>query len=176
VRLRKTTALLLALAAAAIAGCGSDDEQGGPIPQQAAADLQSRLDEVERRMDAGGGACADIANDSAPAVSSIVESLPQKVDPDVRQALQDGFDRLFTLTGEQCDVDKGQETEQEPEPPPQTETETVPQTETETVPTVPETTPETTPTTPEEPPIEPTVPDEGGDDGDGGAAVPEGQG
>ncbi len=70
----------------------------------------------------------------------------------MRSALRDSFDRLFELSQQQCDEQKGQRTET-------TETETEPETvetvtETETVPTTPtetETTPtetETTPTTP----------------------------
>ena len=113
-RFRTSTALLIALVAATAAGCGSDDEKGSPLPEQAVVDLESRLDEVERRMTAGGGACADITNDSAPAVDGIIQSLPSDVDPDLRQALEDGFSRLFTLTAEQCDETKGQQTEPEP--------------------------------------------------------------
>jgi hypothetical protein len=169
VRLRTTTALLIALVAATAAGCGSEDEKGSPLPEQAVVDLESRLAEVERRMTAGGGACADITNDSAPAVDGIIQSLPSDVDPDVRQALEDGFSRLFTLTAEQCDETKGEQTEPEPAPEPQPETDT--QTETipsETIPT------ETTPTIPEQPPIEPVPPeqDPSGDGGNGGAVSP----
>jgi hypothetical protein len=122
---------MLALAAGLSAGCGSDDEdEGAPIPQQAAADLESRLAEVERRLDAGGeGACADIQDDTKPAVESIVASLPSDVDADVRDALQESFDRLFQLSEQQCDEEEGQETEAEPPPVIETETET-----TETVP------------------------------------------
>jgi hypothetical protein len=174
VRLRTTTALLIALVAATAAGCGSEDEKGSPLPEQAVVDLESRLDEVERRMTAGGGACADITNDSAPAVDGIIQSLPSDVDADVRQALEDGFTRLFTLTAEQCDETKGQQTEPEPAPEPETDTqtETIPS---ETIPT------ETTPTIPEEPPIETVPPEEnpsgdGGDGGDGGAASPQDEG
>jgi hypothetical protein len=166
VRFRASTALLIALVAATAAGCGSDDEKGSPLPEQAVVDLESRLDEVERRMTAGGGACADITNDSAPAVDGIIQSLPSDVDPDIRQALEDGFSRLFTLTAEQCDETKGQQTEPEPAPQPEpdtnTETETIP---TETIPT------ETTPTIPEQP-IEPLPPEENpSGEGDNGGAV-----
>jgi hypothetical protein len=170
VRFCTSTALLLALGALTAAACGSEERKGSPLPQQAVVDLESRLDEVERRMAAGGGACADIANDSAPAVEGTIQSLPADVDPDVRQALQDGFDRLFTLTGEQCDETKG--AQPAPEPPPATET--TPETETDTVPTEPVPT-ETTPTIPEEPPIEPPPPDENSG-GDGGTVSPQDEG
>jgi hypothetical protein len=170
--------LVLLLVAGLAAGCGSDDEpEGAPIPQQAAADIESRLAEVERRMEAGGGACADIQNDTKPAVDSIVASLPSDVDADVKAALQDSVDRLFDLTEQECDEEKGQDTETQAEPPPEpeTETETVP---TETVP--PET--ETVPPPEEEPPEEvppgqdgELPPGQGGENpsqGNGGTIVP----
>jgi hypothetical protein len=122
VRHRATTTLILALAAGFAAGCGGDDESGEPIPQQAAADLESRLAEVERRMEAGGGACADIQNDTLPAIDSTIDSLPDDVDPDVRDALVRSFERLFELVQAECDEQRGQEEEQpapvEPEPAP----------------------------------------------------------
>jgi hypothetical protein len=167
---------MLTLAAGLAAGCGAEEQQGSPIPTAAAAELEKRLDSVQGRFDFGGGACADIAEDQQLAAQTIA-GLPENVDPDVRQALQDGFDRLFTLTDEQCDETKGQDTEAEPEPPPETETQ--PATETETVPTVPETDTETVPTLPEEPPIEPAPPTDepsDGDGGTGGGVVPEDNG
>jgi outer membrane biosynthesis protein TonB len=158
--------------AAGLAGCGGDDEpEGAPIPQQAATDLESRLDEVQRRMDAGGGACADIQNDTKPAVDSIVSSLPAGVDADVRDALQESFDRLFQLSEQDCDEQAGQETEPEPVPPPETETEETvtvpPPEETETVPPPEET--ETVPP-PEEVPTEDE--DNSGQGNGGGVLVP----
>jgi hypothetical protein len=176
VTFRKTTILVLALAASAVAGCGGDDEEpeGAPIPQQAAVDLESRLAEVERRMDAGGGACADIQNDTKPAVDSIVSSLPSDVDADVRDALQESFDRLFQLSEDECDEQAGQETETdtEPVPPPDTDTEETetapPPEETETAPLPEET--ETAPPTEEVPPEDEENPDQGNG---GGVLVPE---
>jgi hypothetical protein len=167
----RTTTLILVLAAGLAAGCGSDDEQeGAPIPQQAAVDLEARLAEVERRIEAGGGACADIQNDTLPAVGSIIDSLPENVDPDVRDALQQSFDRLFQLTEEQCDEQKGQETETQAEPPPpETETtETLPPEEDED--DEEEEPPPTEEVPPEEvPPTE--VPPGEGQGGDGGSGA-----
>jgi hypothetical protein len=174
VTLRTTTTLLLVLAAGLAAGCGADEEQSRPIPAAVAAELDKRLTSVEGRFNFGDGACADIAEDQSLA-NETIRGLPDDVDPDVRQALQDGFDRLFRLTDEQCDETKGQQTQPDtvPQPPPQTETETTP--------TVPQTETETVPTTPEQPPLEPTTPEEtpdgtDGTDGTGGAASPEEQG
>jgi hypothetical protein len=172
VRPRHLTALLLLAAALAAAGCGSDNEPKPSIPQSASSALEARLAEVERRMDAGGGACTDITNDTEPAVHSILAGLPSSVDPDVRDALQESFDHLFDLTSSQCDEKKGQETDTTTETTQtqtqttetQTETTTTETTDTDTTPTdtVP---PDTTPTTP---------PDDGGDQGNqgGGAQGP----
>ena len=46
------------------------------------AELNKRLNEVQRRIDSGGGACADIHNDTLPASSDHQRS-PQNVDPEV---------------------------------------------------------------------------------------------
>jgi hypothetical protein len=166
-RLRTTAIALLLLAAGFAASCGSDEEKGEPIPVASAQELDKRLDEVQRRFDFGGGACADIVNDSQPGVDAIINALPPNVARDVRDALQSGFNRLFELSAEQCDEQKGQETEPDPLP---TETEPDPlPTETEELPT--ET--EEVPTETEEAPTE-TVPPEGGP-GDGGAGGPPGQ-
>ena len=170
-RLRTKTSLLLLLAAGLAAGCGSDKEQSKPIPAAAAAELDKRLTSVEGRFNFGDGACGDIAEDQTLA-NETIGGLPDDVDPDVRQALQDGFDRLFTLTDGQCDENKGQETQ------PDTVLEPAPPTETETIPTVPPTETETVPTTPEQPPVEPTTPEQTpeGTDGTGGAVSPEDDG
>jgi hypothetical protein len=160
---------VLLVAAGLGAGCGSDEEEGAGIPVEAAEQLQSRLVEVRNRFEFGGGACEDISDDSAPAVDEIIQSLPDDVDPDVRDALRQGFDRLFELSAEQCEPEEAQ-TDTEAEPPPETETTPTETTPTETTPT--ETTPpETTPpdTTEPAPPQEPG-PGQGDDDSDGGVA------
>jgi hypothetical protein len=74
-------------------------------------------------------------------VTQILARVPGDVDADARRTLEDGFTRLFELTSEQCDEQKGQETDTEttPAPPPPPPP---PETETETVPTVPEEEPE----------------------------------
>ena len=161
-KLRTTTIPLLLIAAALGAGCGADEETKPSIPAAQAAELQNRLDEIERRFDVGGGACEDITNDSQPAVDSILASLPASVDSDVRSAVTESFDRLFELTAEDC------KDEQETTTPTETETVTT-ETETTTTETTPtETTPtETVPTetTPTE--TTPTTPEDGGSGGAG---------
>ncbi len=162
---RIITTLLLAIAVVAAAGCGADEETKPSIPADSAQALEARLDEVQRRFDAGGGACGDIINDTQPAVQSILASLPSSVDADVRGALTDSFDRLFELSAEQCDDEEQSTTPTETETQ-TTETETTDTTETETTDTTEtETTPtETTPTTETVPP-----PADDGGTGGGGA-------
>jgi hypothetical protein len=158
--------LLLALGAClAAAGCGSDEEKGGPIPAAQATELQARLDETQNRLDNGSeGACKDILDDTMPEVGNILDGLPNSVDPDVRDALEQSFDNLWSLVESECQDLKpdepAQTTPAEPETTPtETQTETTP---TETTP------PETdTETNPEDAPL----PDDG--NGDSGGAVPD---
>ncbi len=175
-RPRATTTLILALAAGLAAGCGDDEESGEPIPADQAAALQRQLESIENRFQFGGDACADITGNADPnttAVRSVLDSLPQDVDPDVRDALEQSFDRLFELVQEQCDTEKGQE--EEPAPvdtgptiPPPAEEEEDGDEETEEGPTTPPEEGPTGTTPPEEMPPE-TPP---GQDG----SVPPGQG
>jgi hypothetical protein len=167
-RLRTTTTLALVLAAGLAAGCGSDDEEGAPIPAGAAQQLESRLAEIERRFDFAGGACNDILDDSQPAVADIIYSLPDDVDPDIRDSLEQSFVRLFELTEQECDEEAGQETETETEPPPVIETE--PET-TETVPPPEEEDEEGDEEEEAPPPVE-TAPPETTPPDQGGGAVP----
>ena len=124
---------------------------------------------VERRLDNGSeGACKDIldaqdANDDA--VADILNTLPNGVDPDVRDALEESFDNLWSLVESQCEDLK-------PDEPTQTETTPPETTPTETTPPATETTPPATETTP--PATETTPPD--GNGNSGGAIPPESNG
>ncbi len=165
-RVRATAALCLALVALA-AGCGADDE-GEPIPPRFAIALENRLDRIEQAISEGSLEACQQALDLDPGVQQIVDSVPEDVEAEVRDALRRSFDRLFDLVGRECNDRDQTETETTP-----TETETTP-TETETIPTETVTTPtETTtvPTTPEPPPT--TIPD--GSDGGGAEAPGDGQ-
>jgi hypothetical protein len=169
---RRVLALAGCVAALGAAGCGSDGEQdqGAPIPSAQAQALQTRLGEIQRRFDFGDGACADILDDSKPGVEQILAAIPKSVSAEVRSTLSDGFQRLFDLTQEQCDEQKGQQTETTTTP---TETATVTvTTETETVPTTPtETATTTTETTPP-----PTAPGQGNNGNGQGNANGNGRG
>ena len=165
----KRTSLLLALTAClAVTGCGSDDEEGKPIPRAQAQALETRLGEAQRRLDDGSvGACRDILSDTQPAVSEILTSIPSSVDPDVRDALSQSFDNLWNLVDDECQT-------REPDEPAQTETTEPPTTPTETDTEPRETTPpptDTEPTTPEEVPLPPE-----GDGENNGEVPPEGNG
>lgn len=157
----KRISLLLALGAClAAAGCGSDGEKGAPIPAEQAQSLEVRLAETENRLaDGSVGACEDILQDGRPGVQQILASLPNSVDPDVRDALEQSFENLWRLVDSEC-------TDREPDEPAQTTpTETEPEvTESETTPEPTES--ETAPTSPEEAPLAPDG------DGDNGGGIP----
>jgi hypothetical protein len=163
----KRISLLLALGAClAAAGCGGDDAGGKRIPANQAAELETQLGIVQARLENGTpGACKDILeaeDDNDDAVAGILSSLPDDVDPDVRDALEQSFDNLWSLVESKCEDLK-------PDEPVQTDTNTEPETtttetQTETTDTTP---PETdTETNPEEAPL----PNDG--DGNGGAIPP----
>jgi hypothetical protein len=170
---KRITLVLSLCACLAAAGCGSDDEGGKQIPAATAAALKAELDDVQDRLDNGTpGACRDILEGprgpNRDRVQEVIGGLPNDVDPDVRQALQESFDNLWSLVESKCN-------ELKPDEP--TETQTTPPEETTTEETPP---PETTETTP--PPTETTTPPETeplpdeGDGNNGGAIPPDGNG
>jgi hypothetical protein len=157
--------LLVALGAClATAGCGGDDEKGDPIPAEQVAALEGRLSETENRLANGSeGACKDILEDTMPEVGNVIDSLPDSVDPDVRDALEQSFDNLWNLVESKCQELKPDEPAQTEPTEPETETIEIPTETTETTP--PETDTETTPEEEEE------LPPDG--DGESGGAIPE---
>jgi hypothetical protein len=167
----KRISLLLALGAClAAAGCGSDDEGGKPIPADTAAALESQLDGVQARLDNGSpGACRDILNGTRgpnrDAVQQLLDGLPSDVDPDVRDALEQSFDNLWSLVESKCsDLQADEPTQTQTQPEPETDTTEVP---TDTVETTP---PETnTETNPEDAPLPP----DGDGDGESGGTIPD---
>jgi len=165
---------LAVCASLALGACGSSEEEpeGEPLPRAAAAELQKRLDEVERRFNDGVdnsnvGACDDIQNDSFAArdgIDQILAGLPDDVDPELRRAVKDSFENLRTLTEDGCsEVKPAPKPETEPDPLPEPEPEPLPEPETEPLPE--ETEPEET--QPQVPPVP---------EGEGGGAVPPGEG
>jgi cell division septation protein DedD len=169
-RARTGALVLLAAAAVAVAGCGGDDK-GTPIPSATANALNAELDNVQARLDNGSaGACRDILEGSRgpnlERVNQLIDQIPNDVDPDVRAALEQSFDRLWDLVGQDCDEKaKREQGRQEQQPQETTPTETTP---TETTPT--ETTPTETTPTQTTPPSQEPLPPEG--DGNNGGGVP----
>lgn len=107
--MRATPTALLAAVAIVVAGCGGDGKpKGKGIPPEAVAALENRLDEIQRRFgDATDetpnvGACNDIQSDSFKAVATTVSQLPDDVDPEIRDTLEAGLQRLQALTEEGC--------------------------------------------------------------------------
>jgi hypothetical protein len=173
VTILKRISLLLALGAClAAAGCGADDEKGKPIPADTAAALERQLDGVQARLDNGSaGACQDILEGTRgpnrDAVQQLLDGLPNDVDPDVRDALEQSFNNLWSLVESKCqDLQPDQPTQT------QTQTQTQPEPETDTTETQTETT-ETTPpeTDTETNPDEGTLPPDG--DGESDGAIPD---
>ena len=153
---RRGPALLVSVAVAGagmLAGCG--EEEGEPIPTRSARTIVKRLDEVERRIDAGN-ACNDIREDSLPALRREVARLSKRTDEDVRTTLEDGIGRLAELVEAECVEPRERDPEPEPEPEPE------PQPEIE-IPTTPEPQPEPVPDYPDIP----QTPDGGGGGGGG---------
>lgn len=114
------------------AGCGSK-KKGTQVPRASVAALETQLASIERRVKAG--ACRDVTDGSDPntaVVRSELDALPSSVDKDVRSALEQSFQNLFSLVQDQCK---------------QANTSTTPTT---TQPTVTQTTPTTTQTVPTE--------------------------
>ena len=154
----KRILLLTALAAVlGVAGCGGDEEEGAPIPADTATALENELDNVQARLDNGSaGACRDILEGSRgpnlERVRELLDSLPDDVDPEVRSALEDSFDRLWELVEQDCEDKAEEERQSKPDPEPEP-TPTV--TEEEPTPTETETAPAPEPTTPEEAPLPP---------------------
>jgi hypothetical protein len=172
VRLRTLTTLLLLAATGLAAGCGADNE-GKPLPRQTGSDLLAQLQSIQDRFDfPGGQACGDITDGTDPnttTVSNLIDSLPDDVDPDLRDAVQESFDRLFELVQQECDQGSTQ-TDTETTPTDTTPTDTTPTDTTPTDTTPTDTTPTDTTPTDTVPPTDttPTTPPDNG----GGAQGP----
>jgi hypothetical protein len=142
------------LLAVLVAGCG---EKAPGVPSRQADTLIRLLRNAREQAD-DPDKCDELQS-TIRSISVRVKRLPDSVDSDVRDSLENGASNLASAARDQCsNADKPRTT-------PTTETETVPTTPTETTPT--ETTPttptETTPTQPTTPtePTTPTTPDPG---------------
>jgi hypothetical protein len=165
---RKVTLTALLIAALA-AGCGADEESQPTIPADTAAGLENQLNSIQQRFEfPGGQACGDITSGDDPNTGPVNNLIVSVRDAEMRDALQDSFNRLFELVERECA--EAQESGTTPET---TTTETTTETEPTTTDTT-ETEPPTTETTETEPPTtdtvptDPTLPPDGEDDGGGG--------
>jgi hypothetical protein len=146
---RLVVSIALACAALALSACGGDN--GKPIPRSDEKQLLTLLQEAENRQQPL--VCNDLLredDDGTPTMTDLenhVRALPDSVDPDVRDALEESVVHLRQLVAQECArKEQTQTTPTETTPTETTPTETQPP-ETETTPT--ETTPtETTPTEP----------------------------
>jgi hypothetical protein len=172
VRKLALTALLLAALAA---GCGADEESKPTIPANVATGLENQLSSIQDRFEfPNGQACGDITGGADPNTVPVQSLIDSVRDEEMRNALQESFDRLFQLVERECA--EAQQTETQPE----TDTTTTETTTTETTTTdTTETEPPTTDTTETEPPTTDTIPTETvppDGDGDAGGFGPEGEG
>jgi hypothetical protein len=139
------TALVLGVVCAVlIASCGGS---GGKdlIPGATASQLDEALDQIEQLAD--DGQCSDAAS-SAEQVATQLETQQSDINPELKQALVDGFQRVQVLASDPatCSSVSTQETTteettteeqtttEETTPPPETQTETQPP-NTQTTPT-----------------------------------------
>jgi len=129
-------ALASCLLALSMTGCGGED--GGDIPRNQANALLTLLDEAERRIEPLR--CDDLRisdDDGTPTLSDMqakVNQLPEEVDPDVRDALEEGVEQLRRLAEAECAAQEARREQQQ--------TETAP---TETLPAPTQTAPEEAP-------------------------------
>ncbi len=157
--------LMLGAACAWLVSCGGGSRDTTHLlPGASANQLAANLDTVQQY--ASQGDCASAAQAAAEGLAA-VQALPAKVDPDLKQALEQGFDRLQVLAENphKCS-------------PTQTTTATTTETTTATTATTQTTTPTTTTHAPPPPPPThttttppPTTPSGGGGGGTGGGGT-----
>jgi hypothetical protein len=137
-----------ALCAVLLASCGGGG--GGKdalLSSDSAANLNDILDSIQQ--EAADGSCSSAAADAQTAADSI-ESSPAKLDPELKTALVDGFQRLQALasdpstcgavtsqptTTEKTNTEETTTEETTTEAPPVTQTQAPPPTQTQTQPT-----------------------------------------
>jgi hypothetical protein len=100
-RRRRTlgAAAALALAVGFVSSCGDDSNTG--LSQQRASNLRSSLDQVEARVNDRD--CTGAA-EQATTFRQQVDSLPSRVDRDLRDALERSATRLESLVAGQCEA------------------------------------------------------------------------
>jgi len=94
-------AAALVLGAALLGACGGNSSSS-ELTSTTASSLQSKLDQVEQAVDSRD--CSGAAQQVA-ALRQQVESLPSRVDADLRDALDSSARRLETLVADQCQAE-----------------------------------------------------------------------
>ena len=102
-------AAALTLAVGLLSSCGDDSNTG--LSQERASNLRSSLDQVETRVTDRN--CTGAAEQAA-AFRRQVDSLPSRVDRDLRNALEQSATRLETLVTEQCEAQPAAPVEEPP--------------------------------------------------------------
>lgn len=176
-------AVAVSLALLAIAGCGGSDESERLLPQRVADELELRLESIRGRVEDGSaGACEDIyrsrddGGDLEP-IDEALASIPENVDPQIRAALEQSFQRLEQLVADECGEIREREPDEQDSAPEETEPDTdVEPPETDTTETDPDdpAEPERTQPPPDGEPAPPQDP--GRDGGQGGGRGPTGDG
>jgi len=163
-RARKTSAILLASAAAVAAfGCGNSDPEPS-IPLDDAEALAARIDEVRANVD--NGSCL-VALDRTDDLIAEINGLPDEVNQDVQNALAEGANNLKDQLEDPDQCEPVEETTTE-------ETTTEEDTTTEETTTEETTTEETQPTTTTQPAPPPPAPPGGSGGGGSGGVGPGG--
>ena len=131
-----------------LAGCGGDDGPDPSISQEDAQTLLAQVQEIEDNVEVGS--CI-VASDRTDQLISDIGELPDSVDEDVRQALDNGANnlRLLLADPDQCEREETTVETTTEEQPTTTEEETTTretttrpeQTQTQTTPTQTQTTP-----------------------------------
>ena len=102
-------AAALALAVGFLSSCGDDSKTG--LSQQRASNLRSSLEQVETRVNDRD--CTGAAEQAAT-FRRQVDSLPSRVDRDLRDALEQSATRLESLVAEQCEAQPAAPVEEPP--------------------------------------------------------------
>ncbi|MBA2763890.1 MAG: hypothetical protein H0U42_04295 [Thermoleophilaceae bacterium] len=146
-RRRLAGALVCTVLLVPLAGCGAREG----IPRDDAKDIEGALNDVEEQF--GDGDCTALTSTGMAELQASVDTLPRKVDEEIRTVLANSVEELEGLASECVEA---------PEPEPVTTTTPTPSTTTAPLTTETEETktePVTTETE-EEPPVEPEVPEE----------------
>lgn len=171
---RPIAAGLAVLAAAVAIGCGTADSGDIELPPETVTAINGKLDEVQKRFEAGKCSGSGSAESSLESLREAVNGdLLKSSDDQLVADLNELLDNLDELIAEQCDP-------AEPTPPTTTETtdtipestDTVPETTTETTTDTTKTTTTTTDTTTD---TTTTQPPTGQPGGPGGGIVPGGR-